>query len=38
MEGEAIRTISLVTLKLLGMYFYNAPMLLENKPKAIKSM
>lgn len=36
MEEEAIGTISLVTLELLGMYFYNAPILLNNKSKAIK--
>lgn len=36
MEEEAIGTISLVALELLGMYFYNAPILLNNKSKAIK--
>lgn len=38
MEGEAIVIISLVTLEPLGLYFYNAPMLPENRSKAIKSM
>lgn len=36
MGGEAVGTISLVTLKLLGIYFYNAPTLLENESNAIK--
>lgn len=34
-EGEAIGIISLVPLELLGVYFYNAPMRLENRSKAI---
>lgn len=36
MGGEAVGTISLVALKLLGIYFYNAPTLLENEFKPIK--